>query len=113
MTNAPTTPTPKDIASAPGTSSQSSDASSCHSGEDGSKVTKTLDELRAGAADLIQRSSEALNQQSEKLHAQSTKVRESALEYVRQEPIKALLIASGVGAAFVLLGNWICHRGKR
>lgn len=113
MNNAPTPPTLSDIASTPDTSSQSSDAASCHSGEHGTKVNKTLDELRTGAADLIQRSSETLSQQSEKLRAQSTKVRESTLEYVKQEPLKALLIASVAGAAFVLLSNWICHRGKR
>jgi len=72
-----------------------------------------LEELKTEAAELIQRSSQALHQQSEQLRAQAIKARESTLNYVQHEPVKALLIAAGVGAAVAFLGNWIGHRGKR
>ncbi|WP_146179021.1 MULTISPECIES: hypothetical protein [Limnohabitans] len=93
--------------------SQPSHAPSCHSEEYAQKMAKTVDELKTEAANLLQRSSQALHQQSEQIRTQALKARESALGYVQHEPAKALLIAAGVGAALVFLGNWIGHRDKR
>lgn len=111
--SSPTPPVLTDSTTKPSASSPSSHAASCHSEEYVAKVNKTMDELKAEAADLIQRSSQALHQQSEQIRTQALKARESTLGYVQHEPAKALLIAAGVGAALVFLGNWIGHRNKR
>ena len=95
------------------TANQASQTSSHPSEAYAEKMSKTMDELKAEAEALVQHSTHALQQQSEQIRAQAVKARESTLGYVQQEPTKALLIAAGVGAALVFLGNWIGHRGKR
>lgn len=109
----PTPPALTDHTAKPSASNPSSHAASCNSEEYAAKINKTIDELKTEAADLMQRSSQALHQQSEQIRAQALKARESTLGYVQHEPAKALLIAAGVGAALVFLGNWIGHRNKR
>ncbi|MEN9618369.1 MAG: hypothetical protein RL406_606 [Pseudomonadota bacterium] len=111
-----TSPTPLslgDNTTKPNATSQAAHEAPCHSEEYAKKVSKTIEELKAEAAELVQRSSQALQQQSDQLRAQAIKARESTLSYVQHEPAKALLIAAGVGAALVFLGNWIGHRNKR
>jgi ElaB/YqjD/DUF883 family membrane-anchored ribosome-binding protein len=94
-------------------SSQTPSSTSCHGEKCADKTHKTVEELKAEAAELVQRSTHALQEQAEQLRAQAIKARESTLNYVHHEPTKALLIAAGVGAAFVLLSNWMGQRAKR
>ena len=95
------------------TASPTPQATPCHSQEYAEKVSKSIEELKNEAAELVKRSSQTLHQQSEQLRAQALKARESTLSYVQHEPAKALLIPAGVGATLVFLGNWIGHRNKR
>ena len=74
-------------------SSQATSSASCHGEKCADKTHQTVEELKAEAAELVQRSTHALQEQAEQLRAQAIKARESTLSYVQQEPTKALLIA--------------------
>lgn len=94
-------------------SSQATSSASCHGEKCADKTHQTVEELKAEAAELVQRSTHALQEQAEQLRAQAIKARESTLSYVQQEPTKALLIAAGIGAALVFFSNWMGQRVKR
>jgi ElaB/YqjD/DUF883 family membrane-anchored ribosome-binding protein len=112
-----TTPTLLELGDSTAKSSNAAQASAststCHTEKCAEKAHKTVEELKAEAAELVQRSTHALHEQAEQLRAQAIKARESTLSYVQQEPTKALLIAAGVGAALVFLSNWAGQRSKR
>lgn len=77
-----------------------------------SAVQKTVEELNAEAAELMQRSSQTLHEQAAHLRTQAKEAREKTLDYIQHEPVKAVLIAAATGAAMMLLTNWLSQRIK-
>jgi hypothetical protein len=51
--------------------------------------------------DLLQRSTEALQQQRDQLHQHAEQTREQLNTYVREEPVKSLLLAAAAGAVLI------------
>ncbi len=62
-----------------------------------------FDPLINEASDLARRGADSVRRGSEQLRHQALQARDSTLGYIQHEPVKAVLIAAGVGAAAMLL----------
>jgi ElaB/YqjD/DUF883 family membrane-anchored ribosome-binding protein len=95
---------------------QSVDQTLDHLGErvDGARaaVGAVLDGLAGDATRLTERGSDAVRDTARRLREQALDARESARGYVRDEPLKSVLIAMAAGAALMVLGG-LLSRGLR
>jgi ElaB/YqjD/DUF883 family membrane-anchored ribosome-binding protein len=77
-----------------------------------SAIHKTVEELNAEAAELMQHSSQTLHEQANHLRAQAKDAHEKSISYIQHDPVKAVLIAAATGAAMMVLSNWLSQRVK-
>jgi len=69
----------------------------------GSQAAPLLDEAPDQARKLMQQGREALHDTSQMLKERATQASELAVGYAKDEPMKAMLIAAGVGALLMSL----------
>lgn len=76
------------------------------------EATPVLNRIATDADKLARRSAKAVRQSSEHLRGRATRARVTMLGYVKDEPVKAVLIAAATGAALMALRN-LSGRGAR
>jgi ElaB/YqjD/DUF883 family membrane-anchored ribosome-binding protein len=78
-------------------------------------ASSMLDGLARDATRLTERGSEAVRDTARRLREQTLDVRDSARGYIKDEPLKSVLIALAAGAALMLLGGLLARglRGPR
>jgi ElaB/YqjD/DUF883 family membrane-anchored ribosome-binding protein len=64
-----------------------------------------LDRVARGAHDVAQQSRDLALRGSRQLRAQASRVSEGTVDYIRDEPLKSVLIAAVAGAALVCLAR--------
>jgi ElaB/YqjD/DUF883 family membrane-anchored ribosome-binding protein len=67
------------------------------------QVAPLLERAGEQAGALAQRSADAVRERAQQLRAQTTRVSDGTLNYIKDEPVKAVLIAAAAGAALVAL----------
>ena len=67
------------------------------------QVSPLLERAGEQAGALAQRSADAVRERAQQLRAQTTRVSDGTLNYIKDEPVKAVLIAAAAGAALVAL----------
>jgi ElaB/YqjD/DUF883 family membrane-anchored ribosome-binding protein len=72
-----------------------------------------IDSASEQASDLAQRAVEAVRQSSEKLQDKATRASDITVKYIREEPVKSLLIAAATGAALMALANLLLRSRNR
>lgn len=66
------------------------------------------------ANELAQRVMEAVRESSQQLHDSTQRASDRTVKYVKNEPVKSLLIAAAAGAALMAIINLMSHpRGRR
>jgi len=64
---------------------------------------KTLDKLAEQASALAQRGVDAMRDRSQQVREQALRASDNTLNYIKDEPVKAVLIAAVTGAALMAL----------
>ena len=78
-----------------------------------SRAGPALDGLAQDAAQLAQRSTDALRLRAVQLRERAVQARENTLGYIHEEPMKAVLIAAAAGATLMLVASLLTRRGSR
>ena len=76
------------------------------------RVGAAVDDLAKGATDMAQRGGDMLRQRGQQLQRQAVDARDATVGYIQEEPLKAVLIAAGVGAGLVLLGSLLSRSSR-
>ena len=64
-----------------------------------------MDSASEQASDLAQRVVEAVRESSQQLQHKAARASDSTVKYIRNEPVKSVLIAAAAGAALMALAN--------
>ena len=72
-------------------------------------ASRQLDHAGEQAGALAHRATEALRRSSQQVRNRAHQAGDSTLGYIREEPVKALLIAAAAGAGLTLLLRWMAH----
>jgi ElaB/YqjD/DUF883 family membrane-anchored ribosome-binding protein len=67
------------------------------------QVSPLIDRVSGQASALAQRSAEAMRERSLQLRDQALRASDHTLNYIRDEPVKSMLIAAATGAAVMAL----------
>jgi ElaB/YqjD/DUF883 family membrane-anchored ribosome-binding protein len=67
------------------------------------QVSPLLERTGEQAGALAQRSADAMRERAQQLRAQTLRVSDGTRNYIKDEPVKAVLIAAAAGAALVAL----------
>ena len=78
-----------------------------------SQMAKTSHRLVDDANHLAHTSGEMLRQGAEQLQAGAVQARDSTLEFIQREPVKAVLIAAAAGAVLMWMSSSLTSRGSR
>lgn len=70
-------------------------------------AASVLERVSDQAASLRQRGLDALHDHQQQMRSQARQARERTLDYVREEPVKGLLIGVAAGAALMAVLGWI------
>jgi ElaB/YqjD/DUF883 family membrane-anchored ribosome-binding protein len=70
-------------------------------------VPQALSRATAQAEDLARRGIERARQAKTAVHDQAVRVGDNTVAYIKDEPVKSVLIAAAAGAATALLLGWI------
>lgn len=68
-----------------------------------------LNRANEQAHELAQRVMDAVRDSSQQLHDSTKRVSDSTAKYVKNEPVKSLLIAAAAGAALMAVVNLLSH----
>jgi len=66
-----------------------------------------LDRAGERASALAQRGVDAVRERSLQLRSQALRASDDTLNYIKDEPVKAVLIAAAAGAALMALAGWL------
>jgi ElaB/YqjD/DUF883 family membrane-anchored ribosome-binding protein len=72
-----------------------------------------MDSASEQASDMAQRVVEAVRESSQQLQDKAARASDSTVKYVRNEPVKSLLIAAATGAALMALANLMLRSRNR
>ena len=78
-----------------------------------SQMAKTSHHLVDDANHLAHTGGEMLRQGAEQLQAGAVQARDSTLEFIQREPVKAVLIAAAAGAVLMWMSSTLSSRGSR
>lgn len=70
-------------------------------------VPSAISRARAQAEDLTHRGMERARQASASVREQATRVTDQTVGYIKDEPVKAVLVAAAAGAVAALLIGWL------
>jgi len=71
------------------------------------QVSPMLDRAGERASALAQRGVDAVRERSLQLRSQALRASDDTLNYIKDEPVKAVLIAAAAGAALMALARWL------
>jgi len=71
------------------------------------QVSPMLDRAGERASALAQRGVDAVRERSLQLRSQALRASDDTLNYIKDEPVKAVLIAAAAGAALMALAGWL------
>lgn len=72
-----------------------------------------MDSASEQASDLAQRVVEAVRESSQQLQHKAARASDSTVKYIRNEPVKSVLIAAAAGAALMALANLLLRSRDR
>jgi ElaB/YqjD/DUF883 family membrane-anchored ribosome-binding protein len=78
-----------------------------------SHVAPTINRLASQAESLARRSLDAARNGSQHLREQADRVSHNTVTYIREEPVKSVLIAAAAGAALVAIASLLSRSGNR
>lgn len=76
-------------------------------------VTPLLERAGDQAAALTQRTLDSVRDGSRRVQEQALRTSERTLDYIRAEPVKAVLMATALGAALMALGQRLLGHARR
>ncbi len=84
------------------------------SGSAAEHARRSLDEARAGAADLATQSNEVIRRGTARAREAFANTTDQAAQYVQAQPLKSLLMALAAGAGIALLASALSknHHGR-
>lgn len=65
------------------------------------------------ASQSVDHAMDSLRETSHQLRLKAEHASDSTVNYIRQEPVKAVLMAAAIGAALMTLANLLSHSGER
>ncbi len=65
------------------------------------------------ASQSVDHAMDSLRETSHQLRLKAEQASDSTVNYIRQEPVKAVLIAAATGAALMALAKLLSHLGER
>ena len=77
------------------------------------QVAKTSHRLVDDASHFAQSGSDMLRHRADQLQAGAVQARDSTLDYIQREPVKAVLMAAAAGAMLMWMGSLLSGRSPR
>ncbi len=78
-----------------------------------SQVAKTSHRLVDDANHLAHTGSDMLRHRADQLQAGAVQARDTTLDFIQREPVKAVLMAAATGAVLMWMGSLLSSRGSR
>lgn len=71
-----------------------------------------LDEMKHRASELAHQSMQSVRDSGQRMRDSAVQVSEGTVQYVRDEPVKAMLIAAATGALLMALASLLARSGR-